>query len=162
MLTVLHVLAIVLVAIPMGLVMAHALEYPGKLKLGRDEYLTVQPIYSPGFTIGGLAEPAALLALVVLLFLTPPGTIAFWLTLAAFAAMALMHMAYWLLTHPVNKFWLKDANLKGASAAFFGTGAGSFETDDWRSLRDRWEMSHVLRAVLAFAAFVLLLIALAL
>ena len=161
MLSALHVLTIVLVAIPMALVLAHALEYPGKMKLARDDYLTVQPIYSPGFTIGGFAEPASLLALVVLLFLTPPAA-AFWLTLAAFAAMALMHITYWLVTHPVNKFWLKDANLKGASAAFFEAGAGSFETEDWRNLRDRWEMSHIVRAVLSFAAFVLLVIALAL
>lgn len=158
----LNVLAIVLVAIPMALVLAHALEYPGKLKLARDDYLTVQPIYYPGFTIGGFAEPVALLVLVVLLFLTPPDTAAFWLTLAAFASMALMHVAYWLLTHPVNNFWLKDAKLKGASGGFFEAGAGSFDTQDWRRLRDRWEMSHVVRAVLAFAAFVLLLIALAL
>ena len=76
--------------------------------------------------------------------------------------MLAMHATYWLVTHPVNKFWLKDANLKGASAAFFEAGAGSFETEDWRNLRDRWEMSHIVRAVLSFAAFVLLVIALAL
>lgn len=28
--------------------LAHAMEYPGKMRLSRDAYLTVQPIYYPG------------------------------------------------------------------------------------------------------------------
>jgi hypothetical protein len=36
---------------------AHALELPGKRRLTREQYLAVQPIYYPGFTIVGAAEP---------------------------------------------------------------------------------------------------------
>ncbi len=32
---------------------AHALEMPGKLRLGLEQYRAVQPIYYPGFTIIG-------------------------------------------------------------------------------------------------------------
>ncbi len=48
----LQVATLVLVAIAMALALAHALELPGKLRLSKEEYLTVQPIYYPGFTIG--------------------------------------------------------------------------------------------------------------
>ena len=49
-----HVLTVVLVSVGMALSLAHALELPGKLRLGREAYLAMQPIYYPGFTYGGL------------------------------------------------------------------------------------------------------------
>jgi hypothetical protein len=91
----LQVATLVLVAIAMALALAHALELPGKLRLSKEEYLTVQPIYYPGFTIGGAAEPAALLSILALMLLTPPET-PLWLTAGAFAALAAMHAIYWL------------------------------------------------------------------
>jgi hypothetical protein len=154
----LQVLAIVLAAITLALPLAHALEMPGKLRLSKEEYLVVQPIYYPGFTIGGIAEPALLLALVVLAFLVPPGAADFWLTLASLAVLTIMHAAYWVLTHPVNNFWLKDTKLETAGAAFFNLGTPA-ATSSWTKLRDRWEISHAVRAGLGFAAFVLLAIA---
>jgi hypothetical protein len=36
--------------------LAHALEWPGKLRLSREHYLAVQPIYYPGFTYSGFAR----------------------------------------------------------------------------------------------------------
>ncbi|HET7911505.1 MAG TPA: DUF1772 domain-containing protein, partial [Pseudolabrys sp.] len=106
MLGTVQTLAIILVALAMSLSLAHALEFPGKRRLGRDAYLAVQAIYYPGFTIGGISEPLGVLAVLVLLFVTPRGTPAFWLTLAAVVALILMHATYWVMTHPVNKFWL--------------------------------------------------------
>jgi hypothetical protein len=61
----LQVAAVILVAVAMALSLAHALELPGKMRLGKDTYLAVQQIYYPGFTIDGGAEPLAILALVV-------------------------------------------------------------------------------------------------
>ncbi|WP_234834041.1 DUF1772 domain-containing protein [Sinorhizobium meliloti] len=118
MLVTVEVLTIVLVAIATALALAHALELPGKLRLPRDVYQAIQAIYYPGFTIGGAAEPAALLLTAALLFLMPSGTAAFWLTVGAFAGLLAMHAAYWILTHPVNNFWLKDTQLGGTGAAF--------------------------------------------
>jgi hypothetical protein len=156
----LQVLAVLLVAVAMALTLAHALELPGKLRLPKEQYLEVQPIYYPGFTIGGIAEPAGLLALFVLLFYLPAGSTPFWLTVGAFVALAVMHTAYWLLTHPVNNFWLKDFQLKGLGARFFAVGtaeqAGDHTPADWTVLRDRWEYSHVLRAMLGFTSLALL------
>lgn len=140
----LHILTVILVAIAMALSLAHVLELPGKLRLDRDTYL-------------------AALALLMLLFMTQTGTTAFWLMLMAFIALGLMHLIFWLMTQPVNKLWLASETLSPASARFFSANtAGERDTSipDWTTLRDRWEFSHVLRAVLAGTAFVLLLFAL--
>ncbi len=159
MLEVLQVTAIILSAVTMTLALAHLLEWPGKMRLTREQYLAVQPIYYPGFTFAGAAEPLTILVLASLLALTPAGTPVFWLTLFALAAAALTHLLYWLLTAPVNKVWLKDQKLSGSAQHFFGAGAGTNEMQDWTSLRDRWERSHAYRAVTAMTAFVLIVIA---
>lgn len=158
----LQTLAILLLAVAMALSLAHALELPGKLRLSEEQYRAVQPIYYPGFTLGGLAEPLGFLVVLALLFLTPGGA-PFWLTLGALLALAAMHAAYWLLTHPVNNFWLKEAPLRRGGAGFFAfdplaRGAGA-EPPDWRRLRNRWEGSHVLRALLGFLGLALLTLA---
>lgn len=160
MLQTLQILTTLLVAVAMALALAHALELPGKVRLPKEHYLAVQRIYYPGFTIGGIAEPLALILLLALTVFTPAGTIAFWLTVAALAALAAMHAAYWLMTHPVNNFWLKDADLRGASAGFFSfdplARSGKARPLDWKNLRDRWEFSHVVRAIFGLASLILL------
>jgi hypothetical protein len=102
MLQVLQILTVFLFAIAMALALAHALELPGKLRLAKEQYLAVQPIYYPGFTIGGAAEPLGLLMTLTLLFWMPRGSAAFWLTIGAFVSLLAMHANYWLLTHSVN------------------------------------------------------------
>jgi hypothetical protein len=123
----------------------------------------MQPIYYPGFTIGGIAEPTGLLALLVLLFAAPEE--GFWLRVGAFAALAAMHAAYWLLTHPVNNFWLKDFRPKGLGGSFFAIGGSRLGEDgeiDWTVLRDRWETSHAIRAALGLLSLTLLTASIAL
>ena len=58
MVVTLQVTTLLAVAIAMATALAHALELPGKLRLSKDEYLTVQKIYYPGFTIGGAVSAA--------------------------------------------------------------------------------------------------------
>jgi hypothetical protein len=155
MLPTLQVATLLLVALGMVPAVAHALELPGKKRLPKETYLAVQPIYYPGFTIvGGVGEFAGMLATFILLFVTPRGTPAFWLTLLAFIALLVMHAIFWVFTQPVNKVWLRDQKLQGAGAAFFRVRRGreDIHATDWRSLRDRWEYSHVARAVMSFAA----------
>jgi hypothetical protein len=152
--------AIVLAAVGMGLSLAHALELPGKRRLSRDAYFAVQTIYYPGFTIGGaFGEPLAMVAALVTLLFTTPGSLVFWQILAALVCLAFEHGLYWVFTHPVNKIWLQKQNLGGAGASFFATGGASPSVQSWTILRDRWEYSHVARAVFAGLAFVFLLIA---
>src|SRR5262245_13404198 len=64
---VLQVLAVLLVAVATCLALAHALELPGKLRLSKDTYLAIQPIYYPGFTIGGASEPLGMIVLLLLM-----------------------------------------------------------------------------------------------
>ncbi len=149
------VIAHLLVAATAGLALAHALELPGKLRLSEDEYRTVQAIYYPGFTMGGLiAEAGSLLLVPLVLAVMPIGSGSFrWVALCVLF-LAVGHAIYWIMIHPVNAVWLKGAQLSGASARFFAARAG--EEGDWRRLRNVWEWSHVARA-LAFAVALLCL-----
>ncbi|MHB2266773.1 DUF1772 domain-containing protein [Aliihoeflea sp. PC F10.4] len=152
-------LALVLIAITMGLAVAHALEYPGKMRLDEEAYRTVQAIYYPGFTVGGLvAELGGILVLCGLLFLIPTGSERFWWTVGSLGLMLLLHATYWVWTHPVNGFWLQDTELSGAGSSFFSIFTG--ENRDWRGLRDIWEYSHMARAVLGVASLLSMSIAL--
>jgi hypothetical protein len=154
----LQITTLVLAAVAMALSLAHALELPGKMRLDRETYLAVQKIYYPGFTVGGIAEPVGLIALLALLALTPFASTRFAWTLAAFAALAVTHAIYWFVTHPVNNVWTSDIHLTGMGAAFFSLFAADI-TGDWSKLRDIWEYSHLARSVFAMLGFVFLLIA---
>jgi hypothetical protein len=163
MLQIRQVITLMLVAVTMALALAHALEYPGKMRLAKEEYIATQTIYYPGFTLGGIAEAAGVVALAILAFLTRGSGTPFWLTLAAFFALAAMHAVYWLLTQPVNNFWVKDVAMKAPSARFFGFNAARYENarePDWTELRDQWERSHMIRAALGVVSLLLLTISL--
>jgi Domain of unknown function (DUF1772) len=139
MFLILQVITVFLVAVAMSLAVAHALELPGKMRLNRETYLAVQGIYYPGFT--------------------------YWWILVGFVALLAMHAVYWIVTHPVNKYWLKDTQLQGLGGEFFSLdpmkkGAASEEgSEGWKKLRDTWEYSHVARAVLAAVALIALIVA---
>src|SRR5215831_7331295 len=155
----LQVVTVFLVAVTMSLVLAHALQLPGKMRLNKETYI-VQTIYYPGFTYGGFGEGLGMLATFILPFTTPPHRPAFWLTVTAFAALVGMHAVDWIFTHPVNKFWMKDTQLEGAAGGFLSLdpmkqGAASEDAgEDWRKLRARWEYLHLVQAIFAVIAFV--------
>ena len=162
MVPVLQVITLVLVAVGVSLTLAHVLELPGKMRLRKEEYVAVQSIYYPGFTIGAFfGEFGAIIAALVLLIATPSETVAHLLTFIALIALLLMHALYWMLTHAVNKFWVADQKLGKAGAAFFSP-SGERAGEDWARLRDRWEYSHVARACCAMIALVALAAATAL
>ncbi|MEI9410389.1 DUF1772 domain-containing protein [Mesorhizobium salmacidum] len=148
---VLMVFTLLLVAIATALSLAHALELPGKMRLKEATYKAVQTIYYPGFTIGGFAEIGGILALAILLYLTPSASARFWWTLASLFFLAAQHATYWLLTHPVNNFWVQDVAMPRSGVAFFSMFARK-QDGDWRDFRNMWEMSHVIRAFLAMTS----------
>lgn len=167
MLNVLQVLTVFLVAVAMALALAHALELPGKMRLEKNIYYAMQPIYYPGFTIGGaIGEFGGVIsALVLLFFYTPSGSSAFWLTSVAVFGLVGMQAVYWLVTHPVNKFWVDGENLNSFSSGLFSFGAKRSKleeknnTENWKALRNRWEYSHLARAVLGLISLIVLVIA---
>lgn len=154
------ILALLLVAVTMALSLAHALEFPGKLRLDEATYRAVQSIYYPGFTVGGLVgELGGMLVLAALLWLTPSESGRFWFIAAALGLMIACHATYWIVTHPVNAAWLQETELGSASRYFFGM--FSSPSADWRHMRDVWEWSHVARACLAMLAFLSMALAVA-
>jgi hypothetical protein len=160
MLTILQLITLFLVAITMACSVAHALELPGKMRLSKEAYLTVQPIYYPGFTIAGFAEFGAIPMAVALLFLTPRESAAFALTVAVLIALLVTQIVFWAITQPANKVWMTKQGLQGASATFFAAGRNT-KSSDWTVVRNRWEYSHVARAFMATTALMLLATALA-
>lgn len=156
MLVALQLLALLALAITMACSVAHALEFPGKMRLPKEQYFVVQKIYVPGFTLAGIAEVGALPLLLALLFLTPRDSNAFGLTLGALLAQAAVQIVFWVATQPVNKAWLAGLQMGRAGEAFFGTARGGRPAGDWTALRNRWEYSHIARAVLATGALMLL------
>jgi hypothetical protein len=116
------ILTVIIVAVAFALSLAHALELPGKMRLDKETYYAVQPIYYPGFTIGGASEPFGTILTIILLFLTPLGGADFWLTLVALLGLLGMQAVYWLFTHPVNKFWVEGESLDRLSSGLFHSG----------------------------------------
>jgi hypothetical protein len=157
------VLTAVLAAITMGLALAHALELPGKMRLSEEQYRKVQSIYYPGFTIGGgIAEVGSIITALALLLVTPGGTRQFWLIAGALAALLVTHLIFWVMTQPVNRFWLEETELTAPAKRFFRPDGLGRPPPDWTVLRDRWERSHVLRAIAALLGLILLITAAAL
>jgi len=70
MLPIAQVVTVFVVSIAMSLALAHALELPGKMRLNKETYVTVQSIYYPGFTLGGVSEPLGIAATLILVILT--------------------------------------------------------------------------------------------
>lgn len=163
----LQVVTVFLAAVTMAMALAHALELPGKMRLNKEAYMAVQTIYYPGFTIVGFSELLAIIATLILLLLTPRNHAAFWWTFTGLIALVAMHGAYWIFTHPVNKFWMKDQQVSKAGAGFFSSDpmkrgqATERGVDDWKVFRNRWEYSHVLRATLTVIALIALIVAVA-
>jgi hypothetical protein len=146
----LQVITVMLDAMTAGLALAHAREHPGKTRLNRDDYLATQRICYPGFTIGGIGEPLSILAALLLVFATPRGTGPFWRSVAGFAGLTIVHAIFRAVTQPVNRYWAGVRKPSGPPL------------DQWKQRRDRWEYSHITRAVFATASPVCLTIAIAL
>lgn len=157
MLFAVQIIAILFAALSMTTALGHALEMPGKLRLAQEHYRAVQPIYYPGFTIGGgLGEIGTILASAGLALMLPAGSAASGFAWAAFASALIVHALYWLIVHPVNRHWLEDSKVGAAGERFFAVGSDGRAAADWTVLRDRWERGHAIRAVFATLALVLL------
>jgi len=154
-----------LACVTFALSLAHALELPGKLRLDKETYCAMQTIYYPGFTVGGFAEVLSVIAAAALLLMTPTQSAAFPWTLIGLLGLLATDAIYWILTHPVNNFWLRGQNLGAWGSRFFNISPLREDESDqvgeevWQRLRDRWEYSHVLRALLSAAGLLSLVVA---
>mgnify|MGYP003575393520 CR=1 FL=1 len=143
-------MTILLVALLQGLAFAHLLERPAKLQYDGALYLTLQKTlyvqWGPP-NVGGILEPAAIVATLILAFLLRKDRQAFWLTVAAGIAL--------LLAFPVIFFWL----VAPANEVFLATTPDSAPAN-WMEMRARWELGHAIRFVLQFFALGTLLLSL--
>jgi hypothetical protein len=121
---------------------AHLFELPNKIGLGQQDYFVVQGIYA-GWALFGIvlfAALAATLAYAVALYVQDRP---FAFAAAAFALLLANLGLFFALTFPTNQ----------------ATQNWTVAPENWESLRAQWEYSHAANALVIFAAFVCLLIA---
>jgi hypothetical protein len=159
----LKVSADVFVAVAMAMALAYALECPGRMRLDRSIYAAVQPIYYPAHAISGwIGESLGVLLTFVLLLLTPAGSEKFNWIAAAFSSLLAMQFIYWVFAWPVKDFWTGSHKFGPAARRFFGLSstaevmAKKHHESLWPELKQRWEFSHVARAVFGFVSVVTL------
>lgn len=137
---------ILLVALLLGLSFAHVLELPAKMQYDAALYITLQKTLYVAWgppNVGGILEPAAILATVSLAFILRHKRPAFWLTLGAGVAL--------LLAFPVIFFVF----VAPANEAFLSATTASVPAN-WMELRTNWETGHAIRFVLQLVALGLL------
>jgi hypothetical protein len=142
----------VLAAVAFAPALAHVLELPGKRRLARDVYLTVQT---------DSRSPVAWAKLVGHSRRSLRSDHTRWSCSMAHArsltGFVLMQAIYWIVIHPVNKHWLKSQKLGATRARFFAV--GGLTDGDWSELRDRWEYAHAARAAVALLGLLALSVA---
>jgi hypothetical protein len=113
---------------------AHLTELPNKIRLDREQYLTVQQIYR-GWALSAIPLSAALLALAVpSRSQWPP----FLFSVASFLLLLATLVAFFVWVFPVNQ----------------ATDNRAAALESWQALRAQWEYTHAVNAVVAFAALV--------
>ena len=122
---------------------AHFFELPNKIGMPQEHYFTVQGIYAGWALFGFVLIPAVLADFALAYVLRDQ----MWPAVLALAA------AVFMLTTLVTFFlWVQPANL---ATSFWTT-----VPENWQTLRSQWEYTHALNAVLTFAAFCALTLAL--
>jgi hypothetical protein len=122
--------------------MAHLLEMHHKMQLTVESYAAVQYIYQ-GWAWLGIIQVGAILFTGILVFyeLKADGSVKF--TLSAFICLLLTLIIFFTFTYPANIATNNWADLP----------------ENWTQLRQQWEYSHAVNAVLELAAYILLLLA---
>lgn len=143
-------ITIVLTALLMGATFCHVLESPAKMRYPAELYLTLHRTLYVAFgppNIGVFIEAGAILAAVILVFLTRKRRPAFWLTLAGAASLVAGLAVYFAFVEPANVA-MKAMSLDSAP-------------EDWTRRRDQWEYGHMARFIfhlLGFSALALSII----
>lgn len=132
-------LTIMLAVLSLGPALGHLLELPAKMTYEGAFWLKVsQTLYATFGTVGAVFEVGAVAATVVLAVLVRQRRPAFnWTVLAALCVIA-SHAAYWVWLAPVN--------------AMIAVLTPETLPTDWIGLRNQWEYTHAVRAVLQIIA----------
>lgn len=130
--------AIILTALALVPGGAHLMELPNKIRLGREEYMTVQRIYR-GWALAGAVLLAAIASTFALALVSRGQQLPFVLAGAAFLLLALTLIIFFVRVYPAN------------AATRQWTGAPEDEAR-FERLRRQWEHGHALNAVLTLLA----------
>lgn len=125
-------IALLFTAITLSAVMAHLLEMHVKINLSKEEYQTVQGIYS-GWQWLGIFEIGAILLTIIWAIFDRESKNAFPFLLSALICFVLSIIIFFVFTFPANQATLNWTNLP----------------NKWEELRKTWEYSHAIRAVLS-------------
>jgi len=128
-------IAIILTALALVPAGAHLLELVHKITLDRAQYLTVQQLYR-GWAFLGAVLIAALLANLVLTIRSRRQGRPMRLAAIATLLLAANLTIFFIWTFPANQ----------------ATGNWTVMPADWEALRDQWEYSHAVNALLTFLA----------
>lgn len=131
----LQLVAILTLAVAMAAAWAHLLEMPTKMTLSREDYLTVQQIYR-GWALLGIVIIAALVATAALTWQERRVPGSFRLTLIATLCLVVSLGIFFAFTFPANQ----------------ATENWTVLPDDWHTLRQQWEWSHAVNAILYLVA----------
>lgn len=132
-----YFIALFFVAVALGPALAHLLEFPNKINLTREEYLTVQQIYR-GWALLGVVVAGALLSTLVLSIKVRREWKPFVFALIAFICIVATQVVFWTYTYPTNQ----------------ATNNWTVLPENWMQLRRQWEYSHATSAGLNLLALV--------
>ncbi|EIM30385.1 DUF1772 domain-containing protein [Microvirga lotononidis] len=127
--------AVVLTALALVPTGAHLFELPNKFNLSRDAYLTVQGMYA-GWAFFGIIDLAALVTNVFLAVRLRRQHPAFSFAVIAVLCFVVFFAIFFTWTFPVNQ----------------ATSNWTTLPDDWSQLRQEWEYSHAVNAVVMLIA----------
>ena len=122
--------------------MAHLLEMPHKMQLTVESYATVQYIYQ-GWAWLGIIQVGAILFTGILLLYERRAGGSFRLILVSFICLLSTLVIFFIFTYPAN----------------VATNNWAVLPLNWTQLRQQWEYSHAVNAVLEMIAYILLLLA---
>jgi hypothetical protein len=121
-------------ALALGAGLAHLYAFPNKINLSRDAYFTVQQIYR-GWALLGIVFAGQLLSTLLLAFKTREGGKTFYFAVSAFVCVVATLVVFFTFTYPANVM----------------TNNWTTIPDNWQELRNQWEYSHALGALLNLA-----------
>jgi hypothetical protein len=127
-------LSIFFTALALGASLAHLYALPNKINLSRDAYFTVQQIYR-GWALLGVVFAGQLFSTFLLAFKSRKVAQRFYFAVAAFICVVATLVVFFSFTYPANVM----------------TNNWTSAPENWRELRDQWEYSHAVGALLNLA-----------
>jgi len=134
---IIYFLSLLFAALALAPAMAHLLELPNKIRLSRDDYLTVQQIYR-GWDLLAIVVFGALLSTLALTITVRHDRKAFIFALIAFLCIVGTQIVFWTYTYPANQI----------------TNNWTVLPENWTILRRHWEYSHATSALLNLLAMI--------